>query len=89
MGRKDLLTLGDQLKVVHENALILLLGEENALVCFAKGSCATSIGAGKALKAVAPLLNGNGGGRDEMASGSYKDASRLEEAKKVLVGLLG
>ena len=87
-GRKDLLTLGDQLKVVHPDSLILLLGEENALVCFATGNLASSIGAGKALKTISSLLNGAGGGRNEMASGSYKDASRLEEVKQTLLGLL-
>ena len=88
MGRKDLLTLGDQLKVIHPDSLILLLGEENAVTCFATGKVAASIGAGKALKEVSPLLQGNGGGRNEMASGSYKDASKLEEVKKQLIGLL-
>ena len=88
LGRKDLLNLGDQLKVVHEHSLIMLLGEENALVCFATGDVAKSLGAGKAIKEVSSLLSGNGGGRPEMASGSYKDASRLEEVKQTLLNLL-
>ena len=88
MGRQDLLTLGDRLKVLHKDSLILLLGDNNALVCFATGDVAASIGAGKALKEAASFLSGAGGGRPEMASGSYKDASRLEEAKQSLVKLL-
>lgn len=88
MGRKDLMSLGDRLKVIHKDALVLLLGEENALVCFASGSVASSLGAGKAIKEIASLVSGNGGGRNEMASGSYKDASRLEEVKARLLELL-
>lgn len=88
MERKDLLSLGDRLKVIHPDSLLLLLGENGALVCFATGSVAARVGAGKALKEVAPILQGAGGGRPEMASGSYKDASRLEEARKALLALL-
>ena len=88
MGRKDLMNLGDQLKTVHENSLLLLLGEEGALVCFATGSVAASLGAGRALKEVSAMLQGAGGGRNEMASGSYKDASKLGEAKDRLLQLL-
>ena len=55
-----------------------------ALVCFAGGKGASLLGAGNAMKLAGPYLQGNGGGRPEMASGSCKDLTRFEEALKEL-----
>ena len=82
-GRNDLMTLGDNLKTLHQDYLILLIGKSDAgiaLVAFAGGAGAKKLGAGGAIKTVAPLLQGNGGGKPEMAQGSAKDLSKLEQA---------
>lgn len=78
-NRNDLLTLGDNLKGKYSDYLIVLasnLKPKGALVIFAKGKNS----ANKVIKLIAPILNGNGGGKDEMASGSASDLSRFDEA---------
>lgn len=90
-NRGDLMKLGDNLKTLKPDFLILLLGKNGNgidLVCFAGGEGAKRLGAGKAIKEVGPFLGGNGGGRPEMAQGSAKDLSRLHEAIARLKGLL-
>ena len=89
MERNDLLRLGDNLKVVHSDYLILLLGgkENHPLVCLAGGK-ATKLGAGGAVKLISPILDARGGGKPEMASGSAKSIAKLEEAKSLIKGSL-
>jgi alanyl-tRNA synthetase len=80
--RNSLMKLGDNLKGLHDDFIILLAGGNNGdhpLVCFAGGKGA-KIGAGAVLKEVGPILNARGGGKPEMASGSAKDVSKGEEA---------
>ncbi len=80
--RNSLMKLGDNLKGLHSDFIILLAGGSNGdhpLVCFAGGKGA-KIGAGTILKEVGPILNARGGGKPEMASGSAKDVSKGEEA---------
>lgn len=77
--RNDLLTLGDNLKGKYPNYVIVLASSskpKGALVIFAKGK----LGANKVMKSIAPILAGNGGGKEEMASGSVSDLSRFDEA---------
>lgn len=80
--RDDLMKLGDSLKANRADYVLLLAGKGAkgiSLVVFAGGK-GKNPGAGKIMKAVAPLLLGNGGGKPEMASGSAKDLSRFAEA---------
>ena len=80
--RDDLMKLGDSLKANRADYVLLLAGKGAkgvSLVVFAGGK-GKNPGAGKIMKAVAPLLLGNGGGKPEMASGSAKDLSRFQEA---------
>ncbi len=82
-GRNELLKIGDSLKVKHENYLLFLAGKDDkgiSLVAFAGGEGAKRLGAGAAIKLAAPLLGGNGGGKDTMASGSAKDLSAFGAA---------
>ncbi len=44
-----------------------------------------SIKAGKLLKEIAPILNGSGGGRDDLAFGGCKDSSAFNQAKQALL----
>ena len=88
--RDDLMKLGDTLKANLSDYLLLLAGKGTKgifLVVFAGGK-GKNPGAGKVMKAVAPLLSGNGGGKPEMASGSAKDLARFEEAKDLAKRLL-
>ena len=92
MGRGDLLKVGDTLKANRSDYLFFLLGKSEqgiALTAFAGGEGAKRLGAGAAIKLASPLLGGNGGGKPEMAQGSAKDLSRLQEAISLLKEKLG
>ena len=83
MGRGDLLKVGDTLKANRKDYLFFLIGKSEqgiALTAFGGGEGAKRLGAGNAIRLAAPLLGGNGGGKPEMAQGSAKDLSRLQEA---------
>ena len=85
--RNDLLSLADNLKEGKKDYYLLLAGKGSkgiSLVIMAGGEGAKRLGAGAGMKLVAPLLNGNGGGKPEMASGSAKDLSAFEEAADML-----
>ena len=41
-----------------------------------------SIKAGSWIKAIAPIVGGGGGGRDDFAQAGGKDPSKIEEAKQ-------
>ena len=85
--RNDLLSLADNLKAGKKDYYLFLAGKGEkgvSLVIMAGGEGAKRLGAGAGMKLVAPLLNGNGGGKPEMASGSAKDLSRFDEAASLL-----
>ncbi len=89
--RGDLLKLGDNLKGQRKDALILLAGKGPkgiSLVIFSLGEAAKKAPAGAVMKAIAPLLEGNGGGKPEMASGSAKSLSRFDEACQMAKAML-
>ena len=86
-GRNEVIRFGDSLKAQLKDYFLFLVGKEgpaHAVVCFASKDVSAKLGAGEALKLVGPLLQGNGGGRPEMASGSVKSLDKLEEAKALL-----
>lgn len=82
-GRKSLLSILDTLKTMHENAIIYLVGEEQnnypIVVYCSKEAVADGLSAGKILKETAPMLQGSGGGKPELASGAGKSLERLKE----------
>ena len=90
--RDSLLSLSDNLKTVHPNYLIVLIGEENGglpiVVFSSKEAIDKGLLAGKVVKEVAACLGGSGGGRPDMASGAGKDASKVSEAINVAKGLV-
>ena len=80
--RGDIMKLGDSLKSIYSDYVLFLCGKGSkgySLVVFAGGKGA-QIGAGKIMKAIAPILGGNGGGKPEMASGSAKNLDGFEAA---------
>ena len=89
--RKDLLTLGDNLKAVYPDYLIVLASSslpKGSLLILSKGKGKEKLPANKAIKEIAPILGGNGGGKEEMASGSISNISSFENAIKKLKDLL-
>lgn len=84
-----LMEIGDNLKKGKDAYLFILIGGDSdsgyPVVCFADGKAHD---AGRALKTVAPFLQGGGGGRPNMARGAFKSLERLSEAKKAAEGLL-
>ncbi len=91
-GRNDLLSLIDNLKQDKSNYLIVLFGEENGgvpiVVACSKEAINKGYKAGQLVKAAAQVLLGGGGGRDELASGSGRDASKIDEAIKAVKDLI-
>ncbi len=91
-GRNDLLSLIDNLKQAKENYLIVLFGEENGgvpvVVSCSKAAIEKGYKAGQIVKLAASTLLGGGGGRDEMASGSGRDISKLDLAIKAVKDLI-
>ena len=91
-GRNSLLSLMDNLKTVHNDYLIVLIGEENGglpiVVASSKAAIDKGLLAGNVMKQVAPLLGGSGGGRPDLASGAGKDASKVSEVKDLVKGLI-
>ena len=90
--RDNLLSLADNLKVVHDNYLIVLIGEENGglpiIVLSSKKAIEKGLLAGQIMKQVANALGGNGGGRPDMASGSGKDGKKVNDAIELVKGLV-
>lgn len=80
--RAELLRLGDSLKTIYPDYLIVLLGgaDGNHPLVVLAGGKGLSLGAGNAIKKISPLLQARGGGKSESASGAAKDCSKLEEA---------
>ena len=91
-GRNDLLSLIDNLKQEKPNYVIVLFGEENGGVpivsAVSKAGIEKGYKAGALVKAAAQVLLGGGGGRDEIASGSGRDASKVDDAIKVIKELV-
>ena len=90
--RDALLSLVDNLKTVHNDYLIVLIGEENStlpiVVASSKVAIEKGLLAGNVMKQVAQLLGGSGGGRPDMASGAGKDASKVGEVLGLVKGLI-
>ena len=90
--RDSLLSLGDNLKSVHQNYLIVLIGEENGsypiIALASKAAIDKGLMAGIVVRQVANALGGSGGGRPDMASGAGKDASKIEAAINLVKGLI-
>ena len=92
VNRSSLMKLIDELKVVHENSVVLLIGEENGnypLVCaVSQEAIKDGIKAGIIIKEVSNVMLGSGGGRPDLASGAGKDISKLNEVINLVKKLI-
>ena len=90
--RDNLLSLIDNLKTIHDNYLIALIGDDNGnlpvVVAASKKANEKGLQAGLIVKQVAQTLGGSGGGRPDMASGAGKDANKVDEALALVKGLI-
>jgi len=84
----DIKELIDEAKNRYSNVAIMLFQKKGNKVLIACGSKETNVKAGNWIKAIAPILDGGGGGRPDFAQAGGKDASKIGEAKeKALVYL--
>lgn len=81
-SREDLLLLGDRLKNLEGDYLIVLIGGESGAypcVVYCGGKTLEKVDANKIVKLLASELGGSGGGRKEMANGQLKSLSKADE----------
>ncbi|MBE6135807.1 MAG: alanine--tRNA ligase [Erysipelotrichaceae bacterium] len=84
-SREALVSMADKLKVIHQDYVIVLIGETNLpILAMVGGNAKGKYHAGKLVKEIAGVLGGSGGGRDEFANGAGRDASKIDEALKVV-----
>ncbi len=82
--RSDLLALIDRLKQGNDHYVIILIGQDNnsisIVVACSEKAIKAGYKAGELVRHVSRLLEGSGGGRDELASGAGKSAEKIPEA---------
>jgi alanyl-tRNA synthetase len=77
----DLKKIVDDLKNGNESVAVLLIQAKDDKVTLVSGVKNSKIKAGDWVKAVAPIVGGNGGGRPDFASAGGKDINKVNEAK--------
>ena len=83
LGAGDIKKAIDDFKNQKDSVAILLFQVKGDKVMIAAGVKNASLKAGDWIKAVAPVVGGGGGGRPDFAQAGGRDASKVEEAKKV------
>lgn len=82
--RSDLLALIDRLKQANDRYVIILVGQDgnsiSIVVACSEIAIKAGYKAGELVRHVSRLLNGSGGGRDELASGAGKSIDKIPEA---------
>ncbi len=78
----DIKSLIDEYKNRFDKVAVMLFQKRGDKVIIASGVKGAKIKAGAWVKEIAPILGGNGGGRDDFAQAGGKDASKIGEAKK-------
>ncbi|WP_300363357.1 alanine--tRNA ligase [Hydrogenimonas sp.] len=77
----DIKAMIDDLKNAHDKVAVMLFQKKGDKVLIAAGQKGTNAKAGAWVKAIAPVLGGGGGGRDDFAQAGGKDPSKIAEAK--------
>ena len=83
LGAGDIKKAIDDFKNQKEKVAILLFQVKGDKVLIAAGVKNAPLKAGDWIKTVAPIVGGGGGGRPDFAQAGGRDASKVEEAKKV------
>jgi alanyl-tRNA synthetase len=80
LDKGDLKSIIDEAKNRYEKVAIMLFKIEGDRVLIVSGSKGCEIKSGSWVKKIAPILDGNGGGRDDFAQAGGKDLTSLDEA---------
>lgn len=84
----DIKMMIDDFKNAYEKAVILLVQVKNGKIMLAAGAKNAPIKAGELVKAVAAVLGGSGGGRDDFATAGGKDISQIQNACELALKLI-
>ncbi|QKF65017.1 alanine--tRNA ligase [Campylobacter corcagiensis] len=76
----DIKTKIDELKNSHQKVVALLINIKDEKINIAAGVKDANIKAGELVKAVAGILGGGGGGRDDFATAGGKDITKVDDA---------
>ena len=84
----DIKAMCDDFKNAYEKAVILLVQVKDGKIMLAAGAKNAPIKAGELVKAVAAVLGGSGGGRDDFATAGGKDISQIQNACELALRLI-
>lgn len=84
----DIKAMCDDFKNAYEKAVILLVQVKDGKIMLAAGAKNAPIKAGELVKAVAAVLGGSGGGRDDFATAGGKDISQIQNACELALKLI-
>lgn len=84
----DIKAMCDDFKNAYERAVILLVQVKDGKIMLAAGAKNAPIKAGELVKAVAAVLGGSGGGRDDFATAGGKDISQIQNACELALKLI-
>lgn len=84
----DIKMMIDDFKNAYERAVILLVQVKEGKIMLAAGAKNAPIKAGELVKAVAAVLGGSGGGRDDFATAGGKDISQIQNACELALKLI-
>lgn len=84
----DIKMMIDDFKNAYERAVILLVQLKEGKIMLAAGAKNAPIKAGELVKAVAAVLGGSGGGRDDFATAGGKDISQIQNACELALKLI-
>ena len=84
----DIKMMIDDFKNAYEKAVILLVQVKDGKIMLTAGAKNAPIKAGELVKAVAAVLGGSGGGRDDFATAGGKDISQIQNACELALKLI-
>lgn len=84
----DIKMMIDDFKNAYEKAVILLVQVKDGKIMLAAGAKNAPIKSGELVKAVAAVLGGSGGGRDDFATAGGKDISQIQNACELALKLI-
>lgn len=84
----DIKMMIDDFKNAYEKAVILLVQVKDGKIMLAAGAKNAPVKAGELVKAVAAVLGGSGGGRDDFATAGGKDISQIQNACELALKLI-